>query len=57
VLRRPVLIAAFEGWNDAGDGASAAGAYLARRWGAEPFATIDPDEFFDFTATRPEVRL
>jgi hypothetical protein len=56
-LRRPVLIAAFVGWNDAGDGASAAGAYLARRWGAEPFATIDPEEFFDFTATRPEVRL
>jgi len=56
-LRRPVLIAAFEGWNDAGDGASAAGAYLARRWGAEPFASIDPEEFFDFTATRPEVRL
>ncbi len=57
VLRRPVLIAAFEGWNDAGDGASSAGAYLARRWGAEPFATIDAEEFFDFTATRPEVRL
>ena len=56
-LRRPVLIAAFEGWNDAGDGASAAGAYLARRWGAEPFARIDPEEFFDFTATRPEVRI
>ena len=56
-LRRPVLIAAFEGWNDAGDGASGAGAYLARRWGAEAFATIDPEEFFDFTATRPEVRL
>jgi proteasome assembly chaperone (PAC2) family protein len=57
VLRRPVLIAAFEGWNDAGDGASSASAYLARRWDAEPFASIDPEEFFDFTATRPEVRL
>lgn len=57
VLRRPVLIAAFEGWNDAGDGASAASAYLARRWGAETFASIDAEEFFDFTATRPEVHL
>jgi predicted ATP-grasp superfamily ATP-dependent carboligase len=56
-LRRPVLITAFEGWNDAGDGASAAAAYLARRWGAESFASIDPEEFYDFTATRPEVRL
>jgi len=56
-LRRPVLIAAFEGWNDAGDGASAAAAYLARRWHAERFAAIDPEEFYDFTATRPEVRI
>ena len=52
-----MLIAAFEGWNDAGDGASAAAAYLARRWDAEPFASIDPEEFYDFTATRPEVRM
>jgi len=52
-----VLIAAFEGWNDAGDGASEAATYLARRWGAQPFASIDPEEFYDFTETRPEVRL
>ena len=56
-LRRPVLIAAFEGWNDAGDGASAAAGYLARRWGARQFASIDSEEFYDFTSTRPEVRL
>jgi len=56
-LHNPVLIAAFEGWNDAGDGASAAVAYLARRWGAEGFATIDAEEFFDFTVTRPQVRM
>ena len=52
-----MLVAAFEGWNDAGDGASAAAAYLARRWGAKPFASIDPEDFYDFTSTRPEVRL
>jgi proteasome assembly chaperone (PAC2) family protein len=56
-LRRPVMIAAFEGWNDAGDAASSAAAYLARAWEARAFASIDPEEFYDFTATRPQIRL
>ena len=56
-LRRPVLIAAFEGWNDAGDAASTAVRYLRDRWSARPFATIDHEDFYDFTATRPQVRL
>jgi proteasome assembly chaperone (PAC2) family protein len=56
-LRRPVLIAAFEGWNDAADSASTAVRYLRDLWSAQPFATIDPEEFYDFTATRPQVRL
>jgi proteasome assembly chaperone (PAC2) family protein len=56
-LRHPVLIAAFEGWNDAGDGASTAARYLAATWEARPFATIDPEEFYDFTETRPIVRI
>jgi proteasome assembly chaperone (PAC2) family protein len=56
-LRRPVLVAAFEGWNDAGDAASGAAHYLARSWQARPFAELDPEEFYDFTTTRPEVRL
>lgn len=56
-LRRPVLIAAFEGWNDAGDASSNAVRWLHQRWDAEPFAHIDPEEFFDFTSTRPQVRL
>src|SRR5215213_2327492 len=56
-LERPVLIAAFRGWNDGGEGASLAGAYLARQWEAERFADIDPEGFFDFQATRPTVRL
>src|SRR5579885_3161251 len=56
-LRRPVLVAAFEGWNDAGDGASAAAGYLARRWAARQFACIDPEEFFDYTSVRPQVRI
>ncbi|HEX2192199.1 MAG TPA: PAC2 family protein [Acidimicrobiales bacterium] len=56
-LRRPVLLAAFEGWNDAADAASTAARYLKERWGARSFATIDPEEFFDFSSTRPHVRL
>ena len=56
-VRRPVLIAAFEGWNDAGEAATTAVRYLRDRWGAHRFASIDPEEFFDFTATRPQVRL
>src|SRR5438093_13436721 len=56
-LRRPVLIAAFEGWSDAGDGASTAARYLADAWNARQFATIDPEEFYDFSETRPLVRL
>ena len=56
-LRRPVLVAAFEGWNDAGDGASSAAEYLADRWESELFAAVDPEDFYDFTLVRPEVRL
>jgi proteasome assembly chaperone (PAC2) family protein len=56
-LERPVLISAFRGWNDGGQGASLAAGYLARLWDAERIADIDPEEFFDFQATRPHVRL
>ena len=56
-LRSPVVIAAFEGWNDAGEAATFAAKFLAERWGATTFATIDPEEFFDFTSTRPHVQL
>ncbi len=56
-LDRPIVLAAFEGWNDAGDAASSAVRWFADRWDAEPFADIDPEEFFDFTSTRPEVRI
>ena len=56
-LRRPVLVAAFEGWNDAADAASNAARYLKSSWGARPFATIDPEEFYDFSSTRPHVEL
>lgn len=56
-LRSPVVVAAFEGWNDAGEAATGAVRAMAEAWSAEPFADVDPEEFFDFTANRPHVRL
>ena len=55
-LTDPVLIVAWEGWNDAGESASTAAQYLIQQLGARPFATIDPEEFYDFTETRPMAR-
>jgi proteasome assembly chaperone (PAC2) family protein len=51
------MVAAFRGWNDAGDAASFAAQHLGRSWKAERIASIDPEEFFDFQAVRPQVRL
>ncbi len=56
-LREPVLVAAFRGWNDAGDAASFAAIHLGRVWSAERMASIDPEEFYDFQAVRPQVQL
>ena len=56
-LRSPVLVAAFRGWNDGGQGASLAAGYLAKLWNAQQFAEIDPEGFFDFQVTRPHVSL
>ncbi|MDA0350841.1 MAG: PAC2 family protein [Chloroflexi bacterium] len=56
-LRRPLVIAGFAGWNDAGEAATSAVRFIRRRWRATPFADIDPEEFYDFTQARPHVRL
>src|SRR5215210_535706 len=56
-IDRPILVAAFRGWNDGGQGASLAAGYLARLWDAEQIADVDPETFFDFQATRPHVKL
>ncbi|MEZ5166364.1 MAG: PAC2 family protein [Acidimicrobiales bacterium] len=56
-LRNPILITAFEGWNDAGDAASIAAAHLADRWDGTPLAEIDAEFFYDFSTTRPLVQL
>ena len=52
-----MLVAAFRGWNDGAQAASLAASFLAQAWEARRFADIDPEEFFDFQATRPHVAL
>jgi len=56
-LRRPVLIMAFEGWNDAAEAATTAARFLIGAWAAEKFARIDPEEFYHFGLARPQVRF
>src|SRR5438552_248819 len=56
-LRAPALVCAFKGWNDAADAASTALTFVGGALGAERFATIDPEEFYDFQVTRPQIRL
>jgi proteasome assembly chaperone (PAC2) family protein len=56
-LRAPALICAFKGWNDAADAASSAISYVGTALDAHRFATIDPEEFYDFQATRPRVKM
>ncbi|MQA95295.1 MAG: PAC2 family protein, partial [Streptosporangiales bacterium] len=56
-LVEPVLIAAFEGWNDAGESASSAIRYLDGVWTATPLVAIDPDDYYDFQVTRPQIEV
>lgn len=56
-LRSPVLVAAFEGWNDAGEAATGAIEHLEEVFDAEIIATFDPDEYYDFQVNRPHVRV
>jgi hypothetical protein len=51
------MIAAFEGWNDAADAATGAVEHLEQQWGAQPFAAIDPEDYYDYQVNRPTVRL
>jgi predicted ATP-grasp superfamily ATP-dependent carboligase len=56
-LRAPAMVCSFSGWNDAGDAASTATAFLAQALGAERFAKTDTEEFYDFQANRPHVQI
>ena len=56
-LRRPVLVVAFSGWNDAAESATSAARFLCRTWSVKHSAVIQPEEFYHFGLTRPEVRF
>lgn len=56
-LRDPALILAFQGWNDAGQAATGAARFLVGAWSARRVGDIDPEEFFNFTEARPQIRL
>jgi len=56
-LRRPILIMAFAGWNDAAEAATTAVRYLSQAWSARKFALIEPEEFYHFGLSRPYVRF
>jgi predicted ATP-grasp superfamily ATP-dependent carboligase len=56
-LRAPALVCAFKGWNDAADAASTAVTFVGSTLGARRFATIDPEEFYDFQSIRPQVKM
>ncbi|MDI3390285.1 PAC2 family protein [Streptomyces sp. B-S-A8] len=53
----PVMVVAFEGWNDAGDAASTSVAHLDREWKGEVFAALDAEDYYDFQVNRPTVWL
>jgi predicted ATP-grasp superfamily ATP-dependent carboligase len=56
-LNSPALIAAFEGWNDAGEAASGAIGHLIESWNASPAGEIDPEDYYDFQVTRPVMEV
>ena len=56
-LRDPVLVAAFEGWNDAGEAASGAVGHLCEVWDATPITELDPEEYHDFQVNRPLINV
>jgi predicted ATP-grasp superfamily ATP-dependent carboligase len=56
-LRDPVMVCAFKGWNDAGEAASAALSYIHGHFDSSPVGEIDSEDYYDFTAVRPMVRL
>ncbi|MGV9300133.1 MULTISPECIES: PAC2 family protein [Amycolatopsis] len=55
--QRPIMILAFEGWNDAGDAASQAIEHLQLTWDATPLAELEPDDYYDFQVSRPTVKM
>jgi len=56
-LRNPIMLAAFEGWNDAGESASGAINHLLASWTHHKLAMMDPEDFYDFQVNRPSIKV
>lgn len=56
-LRQPIMLAAFEGWNDAGESASAAITHLLTNWNHQELARFNPEDFYDFQVNRPQIKI
>ena len=56
-LRRPLVVMAFAGWNDAAESATSAARYIGQIWASRPLASIDPEEFYHFGLSRPHARF
>lgn len=56
-LRKPIMLAAFEGWNDAGESATGAINHLLASWSHHKLATVDPEEYYDFQVNRPSIKV
>lgn len=56
-LRSPVLVTAFEGWNDAGEAATDSIDHMRQIWGADVLGELEPDDYYDFQVTRPHIRI
>ena len=56
-LRSPIMIAAFEGWNDAGESASGAIAHLLTAWTHQELARFNPEDYYDFQVNRPQIKV
>mgnify|MGYP003339002621 FL=1 len=56
-LRKPIMISAFSGWNDAGESATAALDHLLASWSHHKLATMDPEDYYDFQVNRPSISL
>lgn len=56
-LRNPIMIASFEGWNDAGESASGAISHLLTAWDHQQIGRLDPEDFYDFQVNRPYIKI
>jgi proteasome assembly chaperone (PAC2) family protein len=56
-LRNPIMLAAFEGWNDAGESATGAINHLLASWTHHKLGMTDPEDYYDFQVNRPSIKV